>query len=100
MTVKAHLEGASRVSDSVILSTNVIHVYDLDSEVIGASAPYIYSVDPSDELEVPIVTTNHGNGADRYDIRIARITDLSSGSEVLWDAVSYTHLTLPTILLV
>jgi len=85
LTIKAHLEGASRVSDSVILSTNVIHVYDLDTEVIDATAPYQYSVDPSDELEVPLVTTNHGNGADRYDVRIARITDLASGSEVLWD---------------
>ena len=85
LAIKAHLEGASRVSDSVVLSTNVIHVYDLDTEVIDATAPYQYSVDPSEELEVPLVTTNSGNGADRYDVRIARITDLATGSEVLWD---------------
>jgi uncharacterized membrane protein len=85
LTIKAHLEGASRVSDSVILSTNVIHVYDLDSEVSGASVPYEYTVNPSDELEVPIITTNLGNGADRYDIRVARVTDLATGVETLWD---------------
>ena len=85
LTVKAHLDGASRVSDSVILSTNVIHVYDLESSVVDLAPPYEYTVDPSDELEVPIITTNNGNGADRYDVRVARVTDLASGVEVLWD---------------
>jgi len=85
LTVKAHLVGASRVSDSVILSTNVIHVYDLESLVVDMAPPYEYTVDPSDELEVPIITTNNGNGADRYDVRVARVTDLASGVEVLWD---------------
>ncbi len=85
LTVKAHLDGASRVSDSVILSTNVKHVYDLDSEILDATAPYQYTVNPSDELNVVMSTTNLGNGPDRYDVRVARVTDLSSGSEVLWD---------------
>ena len=30
VTVKAHLEGYPRVADSAILSTKVIHVFDLD----------------------------------------------------------------------
>jgi len=85
LTVKAHLSGASRVSDSVILSTNVIHVYDLESSVVDMAPPYEYTVDPSDELEIPIITTNNGNGADRYDVRVARVTDLASNVEVLWD---------------
>ncbi|HIG19754.1 MAG TPA: hypothetical protein EYQ78_03125 [Candidatus Poseidoniales archaeon] len=85
LTVKAHLVGASRVSDSVILSTNVIHVYDLESSVVDMAPPYEYTVDPSDELEILIITTNNGNGADRYDMRVARVTDLASGVEVLWD---------------
>jgi uncharacterized membrane protein len=85
LTVKAHLSGASRVSDSVILSTNVIHVYDLESSVVDMAPPYEYTVDPSDELEILIITTNNGNGADRYDVRVARVTDLASNVEVLWD---------------
>ena len=32
VTVKAHLEGYPRVADAVILSTNVIHVFDLTAE--------------------------------------------------------------------
>ena len=84
-TVKAHLDGATRVSDSVILSTNVVHVYSLDSNVVGMSPPYEYEVDPSEKLSVVVSTVNNGNGPDRYDVRLARVTDLSTGIEVLWD---------------
>jgi len=81
LTVKAHLVGASRVSDSVLLSTNVIHVYELDSSTPETE----FAVDPSETLVVPLTTVNDGNGADRYDVRVARVTDLSSSSDVLWD---------------
>ena len=80
ITVKAHLQGASRVSDAVILSTNVIHVYDLDME----STSTTYDVDPGEALVIPVTTTNDGNGPDRYDMRTASITD-SNGSQLLWD---------------
>ena len=33
VTVKANLEGAPKVRDSVVLQTNVIQVYDLDATV-------------------------------------------------------------------
>jgi len=81
LTVKAHLVGASRVSDSVLLSTNVIHVYELESSTPETE----FSVDPSETLVVPFTTVNEGNGADRYDIRVARVSALASGSDVLWD---------------
>ena len=80
VTVKAHLEGSSRVSDSVILSTNVIHVYELDA-VADSSA---YTVNPAERLTVPITVTNTGNGPDRYDMRVFSIT-AADGNDMLWD---------------
>ena len=80
ITVKAHLQGASRVSDAVILSTNVEHVYDLEMDAPDTA----YSVDPSQQLVIPITTTNQGNGPDRYDLRTASITD-SNGTQLLWE---------------
>ncbi|MED6297445.1 MAG: hypothetical protein VX828_04015, partial [Candidatus Thermoplasmatota archaeon] len=80
ITVKAHLQGASRVSDAVILSTNVEHVYDLEMEAPDTA----YSVDPGQQLVIPITTTNEGNGPDRYDLRTASITD-SNGTQLLWN---------------
>ncbi|MEE2747970.1 MAG: CARDB domain-containing protein [Candidatus Thermoplasmatota archaeon] len=80
ITVKAHLQGASRVSDAVILSTNVVHVYDLDMEAESTT----YSVDPGEALVIPITTTNDGNGPDRYDMSTASISD-ANGTQLLWD---------------
>ncbi|MDP6899792.1 MAG: CARDB domain-containing protein [Candidatus Thalassarchaeaceae archaeon] len=80
ITVKAHLQSASRVSDSVILSTNVKHVYDLEMTTPDTT----YDVDPSEDLTVSITTLNDGNGPDRYDMRVASITD-SNDNEMLWD---------------
>ena len=80
ITVKAHLQSASRVSDAVILSTNVEHVYDLEMEAPQTT----FAVNPSDELVVPVTTTNGGNGPDRYDMRVASVTD-ADGNQLLWD---------------
>ncbi|MDP6324134.1 MAG: CARDB domain-containing protein [Candidatus Thalassarchaeaceae archaeon] len=80
ITVKAHLQGASRVSDAVILSTNVEHVYDLEMDVPSTT----HSVDPGQALVIPITTTNDGNGPDRYDMRTASISD-TNGTQLLWD---------------
>ena len=80
-SVKAHLQGSSRVADSVVLSTNVVHVYSLDTSVEETE----FTVDPATTLVVPFTTLNDGNGADRYDMRVSRVTSLASGTEVLWD---------------
>lgn len=80
VTVKAHLEGYPRVADSVILSTNVIHVFGLvaDAEMTEISA------NPGDTWIIPTTVSNIGNGPDRYDLRLGRVYD-SEGVNVPWD---------------
>ena len=80
VTVKAHLEGYPRVADSVILSTNVIHVFALSA---NAEITEISS-NPGETWIIPTTVTNTGNGPDRYDVRLGRVTD-STGIDVLWD---------------
>ncbi|MCS5533059.1 MAG: hypothetical protein NZ736_02230 [Candidatus Poseidoniaceae archaeon] len=83
VTVKAHLDGYQRISDSVILSTNVIHVYDLDAGVDPEVGTNLV-VNPGEKLILPITVKNDGNGPDRFDFRLARVTD-AYGVDVLWD---------------
>ena len=83
VTLKAYLDGYPRISDSVILSTNVIHVYDLDAGIdpdVGTSL----EVNPGEQLTLPLTVTNDGNGPDRFDFRLARVTD-AFGVDVIWD---------------
>ena len=83
VTLKANLEGYPRISDSVILSTNVIHVYSLNAGVdpeVGTDL----SVNPGENIILPITVVNDGNGPDRYDFRLARVTD-ADGVDVLWE---------------
>jgi uncharacterized membrane protein len=80
VTVKAHLEGYPRVADSVILSTNVIHVFDLATEAEETD----FLANPGDSWAIPTTITNTGNGPDRYDLRLGRVYD-SAGIDVLWD---------------
>ena len=79
--MKAHLEGYPRVADSVILSTNVIHVFDLDAEVEMTEL----EVNPGDTWLIPTTVTNAGNGPDRYDLRLGRVYETQSQIDVLWD---------------
>ena len=81
MTVKAHLEGYPRVADSVILSTNVIHVFDLVADAETTE----FSANPGDTWIIPTTVTNAGNGPDRYDLRLGRVYETGSGIDVLWD---------------
>ena len=88
VTLKAHLDGHSRVSESRILATRVIHVYDLDiitmdEEISDISDPRI-DVNPGEDRIITVRTTNEGNGPDRYDMRLARVTN-AEGTDVLWD---------------
>ena len=80
VTVKAHLEGYPRVADSVILSTNVIHVFSLVADAETTD----FSSNPGETWIIPTTVTNTGNGPDRYDLRLGRVYD-SSGIDVLWD---------------
>ena len=83
ITLKGYLDGYPRISDSAILSTNVEHVFDLNAGVdpaIGTSM----NVNPGDKLTLPITVTNEGNGPDRFDFRLARVTD-AFGVDVIWD---------------
>ena len=81
VTVKAHLEGYPRVADSVILSTNVIHVFDLVADAETTD----FSSNPGQSWIIPTTVTNAGNGPDRYDLRLGRVYETSSGIDVLWD---------------
>jgi uncharacterized membrane protein len=80
ITVKAHLEGFPRVSDSVILTTRVAPIYDLKSTVNETS----FEVDPGESLVIPMSVLNDGNTPDRYDMRLLSMTN-STGINQLWD---------------
>jgi len=80
--VRAHLEGYPRVSDSQLLSTNVIHVFDLDTSV--ADEHLSFDSNPGQDWTIPVTTKNEGNGPDRYDLRLSRVYD-ESEITILWD---------------
>jgi len=80
VTVKAHLEGAQRVRDSVVLLTNVIQEYDLEASVPET----ILSMHPGQTYQLDTTVSNEGNGADRYDITVHSIEDTFGASHV-WD---------------
>jgi uncharacterized membrane protein len=80
VTVKAHLEGYPRVADSVILSTNVIHVFALEATAETTD----FLANPGETWIIPTTVANTGNGPDRYDLRLGRVYD-SKGIDVLWD---------------
>ena len=80
VTVKAHLEGAPRVRDSVVLLTNVIQEYDLEASVPET----ILSLHPGQTYQLDTTIENQGNGADRFDVTVGSITDSFGGSHV-WD---------------
>ncbi|MBT3357550.1 MAG: hypothetical protein HN534_03755 [Euryarchaeota archaeon] len=79
VTIKAHLDGAPRVRDSVVLVTNVIQRYELD-----ATSETILSLHPGQSYQLDTTVENTGNGADRYDMAIGSIVDQDGNSDV-WD---------------
>ena len=58
VTVKAHLEGAQRVRDSVVLLTNVIQEYDLE----GSVPETILSMHPGHTNQFDTTVSKEGNG--------------------------------------
>ena len=83
ITLKGYLDGYPRISDSAILSTNVEHVFDLDAGIDPAVGTSM-SVNPGEQISLPMTVVNDGNGPDRFDFRLARVTD-ASGVDVIWD---------------
>ena len=83
ITLKGYLDGYPRISDSEILSTTVEHVFDLDAGIDPAIGNSL-NVNPGDKITLPITVTNDGNGPDRFDFRLARVTD-AFGVDVIWD---------------
>ena len=83
ITLKGYLDGYPRISDSAILSTNVEHVFDLDAGVDPAVGTSM-NVNPGEQITLPITVSNEGNGPDRFDFRLARVTD-AFGVDVIWD---------------
>jgi len=83
ITLKGYLDGYPRISDSAILSTNVEHVFDLDAGIDPAVGTSM-SVNPGEQISLPMTVVNDGNGPDRFDFRLARVTD-GSGVDVIWD---------------
>ena len=80
VNVRAHLEGAPRVRDSVVLVTNVVQVYDLEASV----PENILQLRPGENFELQTTIENTGNGADRFDISVNSIID-SEGNSDVWD---------------
>ncbi|HIH80752.1 MAG TPA: hypothetical protein HA303_05985 [Candidatus Thalassarchaeaceae archaeon] len=80
VTVRAHLEGAPRVRDSVVLATNVIQVYDIEATV----PQNILQLHPGESFQLDTLIENEGNGPDRYDITVNSIVD-SNGNSDVWD---------------
>jgi len=105
--IKAHLQGASRIADSVVLSTTVAQVYELEVEMvkdksvikgdpslplsvvdsqIEGNSGYVVETNPGRILELPIHITNQGNGPDRWDLTLDGIVD-KNGNRYNWDIV-------------
>ena len=89
--LKAYLEGYPRISSSKILSTNVNHVYslfadaDIDQEdMMTLNGQEVLPVNPGQQISLQTTVTNFGNGPDRFDYRLARVTD-PAGVDVIWD---------------
>jgi len=89
--LKAYLDGYPRISASKILSTNVNHVYSLNAdsdigeeEYVTLNGQEVLPVNPGQQIVLSTTVMNLGNGPDRFDYRLARVTD-PAGVDVLWD---------------
>ena len=80
ITVRAHLDGTPKVRDSVLILTNVVQRYELESSVPET----IVDLYPGQSYQMNTTVSNLGNGQDRYDITIESIVDSQGGAHV-WD---------------
>ena len=83
VTVKAHLKGYPKISAAKILQVDVDHVYRLSTDVSLVDNDQL-TVNPGDSIILPTTVNNNGNGPDRFDYTLARVTD-AAGVDVIWD---------------
>ena len=83
VTIKAHLKGYPKISAAKILQVDVDHVYRLSTDVSLVDNDEL-TVNPGDSIILPTTVNNNGNGPDRFDYTLARVTD-SAGVDVIWD---------------
>ena len=83
VTIKAHLKGYPKISAAKILQVDVDHVYRLSTDVSLVDNNQL-TVNPGDSIILPTTVNNNGNGPDRFDYTLARVTD-SAGVDVIWD---------------
>jgi uncharacterized membrane protein len=83
VTIKANLKGYPKISAAKILQVDVDHVYQLKTDVALVDDEQL-TVNPGDAIILPTTVSNNGNGPDRFDYTLARVTD-SSGVDVIWD---------------
>ena len=83
VTIKAHLKGYPKISAAKILQVDVDHVYRLSTDVSLVDNEEL-TVNPGDSIILPTTVNNNGNGPDRFDYTLARVTD-ETGVDVIWD---------------
>ncbi|MGB0329079.1 MAG: CARDB domain-containing protein, partial [Candidatus Poseidoniaceae archaeon] len=83
VTIKAHLKGYPKISAAKILQVDVDHVYRLSTDVSLVDNEAL-TVNPGDSIILPTTVNNNGNGPDRFDYTLARVTD-EAGVDVIWD---------------
>ena len=83
VTIKAHLKGYPKISAAKILQVDVDHVYRLSTDVSLVDNDQL-TVNPGDSIILPTTVNNNGNGPDRFDYTLARVTD-AAGVDVIWD---------------
>ncbi|MED5496464.1 MAG: hypothetical protein VX872_02770, partial [Candidatus Thermoplasmatota archaeon] len=83
VTIKAHLKGYPKISAAKILQVDVDHVYRLSTDVSLVDNEEL-TVNPGDSITLPTTVNNNGNGPDRFDYTLARVTD-EAGVDVIWD---------------
>jgi uncharacterized membrane protein len=83
VTIKANLKGYPKISAAKILQVDVDHVYQLKTDVALVDDEQL-TANPGDAIILPTTVSNNGNGPDRFDYTLARVTD-SSGVDVIWD---------------
>lgn len=85
VTLKAHLKGYPKISAAKILQVDVEHVFRLSTDVALDDDDQL-TVNPGEPITLKTTVNNNGNGPDRFDYTLARVTD-SSGVDVIWDIV-------------
>ena len=80
VTVRAHLDGSPKVRDSVLILTNVVQRYELESSVPET----ILDLYPGQSYQMNTTISNLGNGQDRFDVTIESIID-DKGAAHVWD---------------